>query len=35
MAFFGLLGRGRHERTGFELYTAAVAAASRVDTVGP
>ena len=27
MAFFGLLGRGRHERTGFELYTAAVAAA--------
>ncbi len=27
MAFFGLLGRGRHERTGFELYTAAVTAA--------
>ena len=27
MAFFGLLGRGRHERTGFELYTASVAAA--------
>ncbi len=27
MAFFGLLGRGRHERTGFELYAAAVAAA--------
>ena len=27
MAFFGLLGRGRYERTGFELYTAAVAAA--------
>ena len=27
MAFFGLLGRGRYERTGFELYTASVAAA--------
>ncbi len=27
MAFFGLLGRGRYERRGFELYTAAVAAA--------
>ena len=27
MAFFGLLGRGRHERRGFELYNAAVAAA--------
>ncbi len=27
MAFFGLLGRGRHERTGFSLYTAAVTAA--------
>lgn len=27
MAFFGLLGRGRHERTGFSLYTAAVSAA--------
>ena len=27
MAFFGLLGRGRYERTGFELYTDAVAAA--------
>ena len=27
MALFGLLGRGRHERTGFELYSAAVAAA--------
>lgn len=27
MAFFGLLGRGRFERTGFELYTGAVAAA--------
>ncbi len=27
MAFFGLLGRGRHERTGFELYAGAVAAA--------
>ena len=27
MAFFGLLGRGRHERTGFELYAAAVTAA--------
>ena len=27
MAFFGLLGRGRYERTGFELYTAAVTAA--------
>ena len=27
MAFFGLLGRGRHERVGFQLYTAAVAAA--------
>ena len=24
MAFFGLLGRSRYERTGFELYTAAV-----------
>ena len=27
MAFFGLLRRSRHERTGFELYNAAVAAA--------
>ena len=27
MAFFGLLGRGRYERTGFVLYTTAVAAA--------
>ena len=27
MAFFGLLGRGRYERRGFELYYAAVAAA--------
>ena len=27
MAWLGLLGRGRHERRGFELYTAAVAAA--------
>ncbi len=27
MAFFGLLGRNRYERRGFELYTAAVAAA--------
>ncbi len=27
MAFFGLLGRGRYERVGFELYTAAVTAA--------
>ena len=27
MAFFGLLGRRRHERTGYELYTASVAAA--------
>jgi cytochrome b pre-mRNA-processing protein 3 len=27
MAFFGLLGRGRYERTGFELYTASVTAA--------
>ena len=27
MAFFGLLGRGRHERTGFMLYSAAVSAA--------
>ncbi len=27
MAFFGLLGRGRHERTGFALYSAAVLAA--------
>ena len=27
MAFFGLLRRGRHERTGFVLYNAAVAAA--------
>ena len=24
MAFFGLVGRSRHERTGFELYTDAV-----------
>ncbi len=27
MALFGLLGRGRHERAGFALYTAAVGAA--------
>ena len=27
MAFFGLLGRSRYERTGFELYNAAVAMA--------
>ena len=27
MAFFGLLGRGRHERTGFALYSEAVRAA--------
>ena len=27
MAFFGLLGRGRYERTGFDLYNAAVRAA--------
>lgn len=27
MAFFGLIGRSRHERTGFELYGHAVAAA--------
>lgn len=27
MAFFGLLGRGKYERRGFELYTAAVTAA--------
>ncbi len=27
MAFFGLLGRGRHERAGFQLYTASVTAA--------
>jgi cytochrome b pre-mRNA-processing protein 3 len=27
MAFFGLLGRGRYERRGFELYTRSVAAA--------
>jgi cytochrome b pre-mRNA-processing protein 3 len=27
MAFFGLLGRGRYERIGFELYTASVTAA--------
>ena len=27
MAFFGLLGRGRHERVGFDLYNAAVRAA--------
>ncbi len=27
MALFGLLKRGRHERTGFELYAAAVSAA--------
>ncbi len=27
MAFFGLLGRRQHERTGFSLYTAAVSAA--------
>ena len=27
MAFFGLLGRGRYERTGFVLYSASVAAA--------
>lgn len=27
MAFFGLLGRGRYERVGFELYAAAVKAA--------
>ncbi len=27
MAFFGLLGRGRYERTGFVLYTASVTAA--------
>ena len=27
MAFFGLLGRGRYERRGFELYAAVVAAA--------
>jgi cytochrome b pre-mRNA-processing protein 3 len=26
MAFLGLLGRGRHERTGFELYSRAVRA---------
>ena len=27
MAFFGLLGRGRNERRGFEIYTSVVAAA--------
>ncbi len=27
MAFFGLLGRGRYERIGFELYTSAVSSA--------
>ena len=27
MAFFGLLGRSRYERRGFELYNGAVAAA--------